>query len=116
MNMIGYNEAKARAKGFKADWNEEEYIARAIITWADSENEYELEVENEDEFSDEEFTRWIEKNAEEFAKEDADEKGKTFEEVTYISYETEIYDDDEAFDRYYEEWCDLQGDSMREES
>lgn len=115
MNMISYGEAKARAKTFKADWNEEEYTARAIITWCDGEKEYEFEVENEDEFSDEEFAEWIEKNAEEFAKEDADEKGKTFEEVTYISYETEIYDDDEDFDRSYEDWCDLQGDSMRED-
>lgn len=74
-----------------------------------------IEVENEDEFSDEEFAEWIEKNAEEFARDNADEKGKTFEEVTYISYETEIYDDDEDFDRSYEDWCDLQGDSMRED-
>ena len=62
--MISYNEALARAKAGKPNWNEEEYIAAAIITWADADYEYEAEIEN-DGYSDDEFTAWVEENAEE---------------------------------------------------
>ena len=46
--MITYAQALSRAKAAKSDWNEEERISKAIITWADSDWEYEAEVENED--------------------------------------------------------------------
>ena len=70
--MISYAEALSRAKANRTDWNERERIAKAIITWVDSEYEYELEIENEG-MDDTEFTDWVEKNAEELAKEDAAE-------------------------------------------
>ena len=44
--MISYAEALSRAKANRTDWNERERIAKAIITWVDSEYEYELEIEN----------------------------------------------------------------------
>ena len=43
--MISYNEALARAKAPHPTLKEE-YIAKAIITWADADYFYELEVEN----------------------------------------------------------------------
>ena len=46
--MVSYGVAKARAMASKRNWNEEEYTSKAIITWADSEYEYELEIDNED--------------------------------------------------------------------
>ena len=70
--MISYGEAKARAMRWNPNWNETTYIAKATITWFDEEWEYELEVENEDEMDDKEFTEWVEANAEAFAKEDAE--------------------------------------------
>ena len=42
--MIGYAEALRRAKASKSDWNAEERISKAVITWVDSEWEYETEV------------------------------------------------------------------------
>ena len=42
--MINYGMALARAKEAKQNWNEEEYITKAIITWADAEYENELEI------------------------------------------------------------------------
>ena len=56
--MISYGMALARANAGKPNWNEEEYIAGATITWADAEYENELEVKN-DGYSDEEFTAWV---------------------------------------------------------
>ena len=53
--MISYAEALSRAKANRTDWNERERIAKAIITWVDSEYEYELEIENEG-MDDTEFT------------------------------------------------------------
>ena len=44
--MVSYGIAKARAKANRADWNARTEITKAIITWADSEWEYELEIEN----------------------------------------------------------------------
>ena len=66
--MISYAEAKRRAQAAKPNWNEEEYIAKAIIYWADAEYEYDLEIENEGD-SDDEFAAWIEEHAEELARE-----------------------------------------------
>ena len=98
--MVSYGVAKARAMARKSNWNEKEYTSKATITWADSEYEYELEIENED--MDEDFEAWIEKHAEELAREDAEANGTTFEEVVGISYDYDYIDDDEAFDRNYE--------------
>ena len=112
-NMISYGMALARAKAAKSNWNEEEYITKAVITWADADYENELEVEN-DGFSDEEFEAWIEQNAEELAKKAAAERGTTFEELVGIDYETDTYDDDEAFYDAYLDACDAEGDYCRE--
>ena len=111
--MIGYNEALARAKAGKHNWNEEEYIAAAVITWADAEYEYEEEIEN-DGYSDGEFTAWIEENAEELAKQAAEKKGTNFEELMSIDYETDCYDDDAAFENGYLDACEQEVDYMRE--
>ena len=66
--MVSYGIAKARAKAWRTDWNERTEITKAIITWADSEYEYELEIANDDHMDDDEFKAWIKKTAEEFAK------------------------------------------------
>jgi hypothetical protein len=105
-NMISYNEALARAKAAKPNWNEE-YIAKAIITWADADYFYELEVENEG-YDDDEFTDWVEAHAEELAKKAAEDENTTFEEVSDIDYETDCYNDDEDFEDYYDEACELE--------
>ena len=111
--MISYGMALSRAKAAKSNWNEEEYITKAVITWADADYENELEIEN-DGFSDEEFEAWIEQNAEELAKKAAAEQGTTFEELVGIDYETDTYDDDEAFYDAYLDVCDTEGDYYRE--
>ena len=67
----------------------------------DAEYEYDLEVENEDRWGDEGFAEWINENAEELAREDAEAKGKTFEEIDRISFRTEDIDFEEEFDRDY---------------
>lgn len=100
--MVSYGVAKARAMARKSNWDEEEYTSKATITWADSEYEYELEIENED--MDEDFEAWIEKHAEELAREDAAANGTTFEEVVGNDY----IDDDEAFDRDYEAYAEFE--------
>ena len=99
--MVSYGIAKARAKAWRTDWNERTEITKAIITWADSEYEYELEIANDDHMDDEEFKAWIEKNAEDFAKEDAEENGATFEEIDSIEYEEDYIDDDALFEEEY---------------
>ena len=106
--MISYAEALSRAKANRTDWNERERIAKAIITWVDSEYEYELEIENDDHMDDEEFKAWIEKNAEEFAKEDAEENGTTFEEIDSIEYEEDYIDDDALFEDEYTAWAEFE--------
>ena len=111
--MISYGMALARAKAGKPNWNEEEYIAKAIITWADAEYENELEIEN-DGYSDDEFTAWIEGNAGELARKAAAEQGAEFEEILSIDYETAIYDDDAAFYDDYLDACDNESDYYRE--
>ncbi len=109
--MISYGMAKARAMAERTDWNEREYISKAVITWVDSDYEYELEVEN-DGMSDKEFRAWIEADAEDLAKEDAAENGTVFEEIYSIDYETDYIDDDDIFDRGYEEACELEWEAM----
>lgn len=99
--MVSYGIAKARAKAWRTDWNERTQITKAIITWVDKDYEYELEVENEDGMDDKEFTEWVEENAEEFAKEDAEENGTTFEEIDSIEYEEDCIDDDALFEEEY---------------
>ena len=84
--MISYAQALSRAKAAKSDWNEEERISKAVITWVDSEWEHETGVENEG-MTDSEFKAWVEENAEEFAREAAEKAGTTFEEVDRIDYE-----------------------------
>lgn len=105
--MISYAQAKARAMAGKRNWNEEEYISKAVITWVDSDYEYELEVENNG-YEDSEFEAWVEENAEDLAREDAEKNGTTFEEIDRIDYETDFYDDDAAFDRDYEAACEFE--------
>ena len=102
--MVSYGIAKARAMANRADWNERTEITKAIITWVDSEYEYELEIENEYRMDDAEFTDWVEENAESLAKADAEENGTTFE-------ETDI-DDDALFDEAYEEACEFEWECM----
>ena len=105
--MISYAEAKRRAQAAKPTWNEDEYIAKAIIYWADAEYEYDLEIENEGD-SDDDFTAWIEEHAGELAREAAAEQGTTFEELLNIDYEYETCDDDADFDAEYENWCEFE--------
>ena len=95
--MVSYGIAKARAKAWRTDWNERTEITKAIITWADREYEYELEIANDDHMDDEEFKAWIKENAEEFAKEDAEESITAFEEIADIDFEEEYIDDDALF-------------------
>ena len=77
--MVSYGIAKARAMANRADWNERTEITMAVITWFDADYEYDLEIENEDRMDDEEFTAWVEKNAEDLAKADAEENETIFE-------------------------------------
>ena len=105
--MISYAEAKRRAQAAKPNWNEDEYIAKAIIYWADAEYENDLEIEN-DGYEDDEFTAWIEEHAEELAKKAAAEQGTTFEELLDIDYEYETYDDDAAFDDEYDNYLEFE--------
>lgn len=105
--MIGYAEALRMAKAIKSDWNEEERISKAVITWADSDWEYETEVENED-MTDSEFKAWVEENAEELVREAAAKEGTTFEEVDRIDYDYEPIDDDERFRDDYEAYAEFE--------
>lgn len=111
--MISYGMALARAKASKRNWNETEYIASAVITWADEEYEHELEVQN-DGYEDDEFTAWIEENAETLAREAAEKEGTRFEELCGIDYETEYFDDDAAFEDSYLDACEQEAEYMRE--
>ena len=71
--MVAYGIAKARAMANRTDWNERTEITKAVIIWFDADYEYELEIENEDRMDNEEFTAWVEENAESLAKADAEE-------------------------------------------
>lgn len=106
--MVSYGIAKARAKAGRTDWNERTEITKAIITWVDADYEYELEIENEYGMDEAEFTAWIENNAERLAKEDAEEKETTFEEIDCINYEENYIDDDALFDDEYAAWAEFE--------
>ena len=105
--MISYAQALSRAKAAKSDWNEEERISKAVITWVDSEWEHETEVENEG-MTDSEFKAWVEENAEEFAREAAEKEGTTFDGVDRIDYDYETIDDDARFRDDYEAYAEFE--------
>ena len=100
--MVSYGIAKARAMANRADWNERTEITMAVITWFDADYEYDLEIENEDRMDDEEFTAWVEKNAEDLAKADAEENETIFEGIDRIDFKENYIDDDALFDEEYE--------------
>ncbi|MCI7805276.1 MAG: hypothetical protein MR503_09430 [Oscillospiraceae bacterium] len=106
--MVSYGIAKARAKAWRTDWNERTQITKAIITWVDKDYEYELEVENEDGMDDKEFTEWVEENAEDLAKEDAENNETTFEGINNIDFEEEYIDDDALFEEEYAAACEFE--------
>ena len=106
--MVSYGIAKARAKAWRTDWNERTEITKAIITWVDSEYEYELEIENEEHMDNEEFKAWIKENAEDLAKEDAKENSTAFEEIADIDFEEEYIDDDALFEDEYAAACEFE--------
>ncbi len=105
--MISYAEALRKAKTIKSDWNEEEWISKATITWADGDWEHETEIENED-MTDSEFKAWVKENAEELAREAAAEENTTFEELIGIDYDYETVDDDAQFEDGYEAYAELE--------
>ena len=106
--MVAYGIAKARAMANRTDWNERTEITKAVITWFDAGYEYELEIENEDRMDNEEFTAWVEENAEILAKADAEENGTTFEEIDRIDFKEDYIDDDALFDEEYENACEFE--------
>ena len=110
--MVSYEIAKARAMANRTDWNERTEITKAVITWFDENYEYDLEIENEDRMDNEEFTEWIEKNAEDFAKADAKNNNKTFEGIDIINFKEDYIDDDALFDEEYEEASEFERECM----
>ena len=110
--MVSYGIAKARAMANRADWNERTEITMAVITWFDAEYEYDLEIENEDRMDDEEFTAWVEKNAEDLAKVDAEENETIFEGIDRINFKEDYIDDDALFDEEYENACEFEWECM----
>ena len=110
--MVAYGIAKARAMANRTDWNERTEITKAVITWVDDEYEYDLEIENEDRMDDEEFTAWVEKNAEDLAKADAEENETIFEGIDSIDFTEKEIDDDALFDEEYENACEFEWESM----
>jgi hypothetical protein len=106
--MVSYGIAKARAMANRTDWNERTEITKAVITWFDADYEYELEIENEHRMDNEEFTSWVEENAESLAKADAEENGTTFEEIDCIDFTEKEIDDDALFDEEYENACEFE--------
>ena len=110
--MVSYGMAKARAMANRADWNERTEITKAVITWVDDEYEYDLEIENEYRMDDAEFTDWVEENAENLAKADAEENGTTFEGIDRIDFKEDYIDDDALFDEAYENACEFEWESM----
>ena len=105
--MISYAQALSRAMAAKNDWNAEERISKATITWADAEWEYEVEVENED-MTDSEFKAWVKEDAEELVAEDAAKEGTTCEEILKIDFEYEAIDDDARFADDYEAYQEFE--------
>ena len=110
--MVSYGIAKARAMANRTDWNERTEITKAVITWFDADYEYDLEIENEDRMDDEEFTAWVEKNAESLAKEDAEENETIFEGIDRINFKEDYIDDDALFDEEYENACEFEWECM----
>ena len=110
--MVAYGIAKARARANRADWNERTEITKAVITWFDADYEYELEIENEDRMDDEEFTAWVEENAEDLAKADAEENETIFEGIDRIDFKEDYIDDDALFDKEYENACEFEWECM----
>ena len=110
--MVSYGIAKARAMANRTDWNERTEITMAVITWFDAEYEYELEIENEDRMDDKEFIDWIEKNAENLAKADAEENETIFEGIDRIDFKEDYIDDDALFDEEYENACEFEWKCM----
>ena len=110
--MVSYGIAKARAMANRTDWNERTEITKAVITWVDDEYEYDLEIENEDRMDDEEFTAWVEKNAENLAKADAEENETIFEDIDRIDFKEDYIDDDAIFDEEYENACEFEWECM----
>ena len=110
--MIAYGIAKARAMANRTDWNERTEITKAVITWFDADYEYDLEIENEDRMDDEEFTAWVEKNAEDLAKADAEENETIFEGIDRINFKEDYIADDVLFDEEYENACEFEWECM----
>ncbi|MFR2515591.1 MULTISPECIES: hypothetical protein [Clostridia] len=110
--MVAYGIAKARAMANRTDWNERTEITKAVITWFDADYEYELEIENEDRMDNEEFTAWVEENAESLAQADAEKNGTTFEEIDGIDFTEKEIDDDALFDEEYENVCEFEWECM----
>ena len=110
--MVSYGIVKARAMANRTDWNERTEITKAVITWFDAEYEYELEIENEDRMDDKEFTEWVEKNAENLAKADAEENETIFEGIDRIDFKEDYIDDDALFDEEYENACEFEWECM----
>ena len=110
--MVSYGIAKARAMANKTDCNERTEITKAVITWFDNNYEYDLEIENEDRMDDEEFTAWVEKNAENLAKADAEENETIFEGIDRINFKEDYIDDDALFDEEYENACEFEWECM----
>ena len=110
--MVSYGIAKARAMANRADWNERTEITMAVITWFDADYEYDLEIENEDRMDDEEITAWVEKNAEDLAKADAEENETIFEGIDRIDFKENYIDDDALFDEEYENACEFEWECM----
>ena len=110
--MVAYGIAKARAMANRTDWNERTEITKAVITWFDADYEYDLEIENEDRMDDKEFTEWVEKNAEDLAKADAEENETIFEGIDRINFKEDYIDDDALFDEEYENACEFEWECM----
>ena len=110
--MVSYGIAKARAMANRTDWNERTEITKAVITWFDADYEYELEIENEDRMDNEEFTAWVEENAESLAKADAKENEMIFEGIDRINFKEDYIDDDALFDEEYENACEFEWECM----
>ena len=110
--MVSYGIAKARAMANRADWNERTEITMAVITWFDADYEYDLEIENEDRMDNEEFTAWVEENAEDLAKADAEENETIFEGIDRIDFKENYINDDALFDEEYENACEFEWECM----
>ena len=110
--MVSYGIAKARAMANRTDWNERTEITKAVITWFDADYEYELEIENEDRMDNEEFTAWVEENAENLAKADAEANETIFEGIDRIDFKEDYIDDDALFDEEYENACEFEWECM----